>query len=94
MTNKKPCAIICRYAEKRHAALAQLDRVPGYEPVGRGFESPVPRQERLRLNQTENVVQYGFLNGVVCVVAKRQYTPRSYENNYNVHGANGKFVKM
>ena len=24
---------------ERHAPVAQLDRVPGYEPVGRGFES-------------------------------------------------------
>lgn len=29
-----------------NAALAQLDRVPGYEPVGRGFESPMPRQNK------------------------------------------------
>ncbi len=26
--------------------LAQLDRVPGYEPVGRGFESLTPRQQK------------------------------------------------
>ena len=29
-----------------NAALAQLDRVPGYEPVGRGFESLMARQRR------------------------------------------------
>ena len=30
-----------------NAALAQLDRVPGYEPVGRGFESLMPRHGAL-----------------------------------------------
>ena len=30
--------------EKRHAVLAQLDRVFGYEPKGRGFESLTPYQ--------------------------------------------------
>ena len=30
----------------RHAVLAQLDRVPGYEPVGRGFESLTPCQQK------------------------------------------------
>ena len=29
----------------RHAAVAQLDRVTGYEPVGRGFESLLPYQK-------------------------------------------------
>ena len=33
---------------KRHAVLAQLDRVPGYEPVGRGFESLTPCQKSPR----------------------------------------------
>ena len=28
------------------AALAQPDRVPGYEPVGRGFESLMPRHNK------------------------------------------------
>ena len=31
--------------KKRYALLAQLDRVTGYEPVGRGFESPAARQD-------------------------------------------------
>ena len=30
--------------------LAQLDRVPGYEPVGRGFESLTPRQNKKECN--------------------------------------------
>ena len=34
------------YRNKVHAALAQLDRVFGYEPKGRGFESPTARQKR------------------------------------------------
>ena len=29
-----------------YVALAQLDRVFGYEPKGRGFESPMPRQKK------------------------------------------------
>ena len=29
-----------------YAALAQPDRVPGYEPVGRGFESLMPRHNK------------------------------------------------
>lgn len=54
----------------------------------------VARQEQPRLNQEKNVLKYIFLNGIAGVVAERRYTPRSYANNYNVHGANGKFVKM
>ena len=52
------------------------------------------RQEQPRLNQEENEVKYVFINGFAGVVVKRQYKPRSYANNYNVHGANGKFVKL
>ena len=61
-------------------------------PVRR-FKSSSPRQERQRLNQTEKVLQYLFINGVAGVVAERQYKPKSYAHNYNVHGAGGKFVK-
>ena len=43
MTNLLLCGIICNVVD---AALAQLDRVPGYEPVGRGFESLMARQRR------------------------------------------------
>ena len=35
---------MCGY--DKQAALAQPDRVPGYEPVGRGFESLMPRHKR------------------------------------------------
>ena len=41
MTNAAGWCIISHVA-----ALAQLDRVPGYEPVGRGFESLMPRQQK------------------------------------------------
>ena len=34
---------------ERHAALAQLDRVFGYEPKGRGFESLTPCQKKAHL---------------------------------------------
>ena len=38
-----------------YAAVAQLDRVPGYEPGGRGFESCQPRQEkRFRIKELVN----------------------------------------
>ena len=43
-----------------HAALAQLDRVPGYEPVGRGFESPKPRHK-----ENPRPCGGGFLYGLV-----------------------------
>ena len=33
-------------APREPAVLAQLDRVPGYEPVGRGFESLTPCQRK------------------------------------------------
>ena len=51
---KIPLAFFCKrcYTEQavkrnasfRYAAVAQLDRVTGYEPVGRGFESLQPYQ--------------------------------------------------
>ena len=45
LTNGLRCAIICKYS-RVPAVLAQLDRVPGYEPVGRGFESLTPCQQK------------------------------------------------
>lgn len=65
----------------------------GKTPQKAGFNH-LARQEQPRLNQTENALKYVFLNGVASVVAQRQYKPRSYANNYNVHGANGKFVRI
>ena len=59
----------------------------------REFKSPTLRQEQSRLNQAENVLKYIFVNGIAGVIAQRQYEPRSYANNYNVHGADGKFAK-
>ena len=47
LTKQRKKYIIAEY-EKSNAALAQLDRVFGYEPKGRGFESPMPRQKGLR----------------------------------------------
>ena len=44
LTNKIVCVIIHECSGEHPAVLAQLDRVPGYEPVGRGFESLTPRQ--------------------------------------------------
>ena len=45
LTNDFKCGIISKY-ENVHVALAQLDRVFGYEPKGQGFESLMPRQKR------------------------------------------------
>ena len=46
LTSRFGCAIIHGYTERVCAALAQPDRVPGYEPVGRGFESLMPRHNK------------------------------------------------
>ena len=42
------CAIISRRLRVWYAPVAQLDRVTGYEPVGRGFESLPAYQEKNR----------------------------------------------
>ena len=44
MTNEENRGIVIRLNDEV-AALAQLDRVFGYEPKGRGFESLTPRQK-------------------------------------------------
>ena len=41
------CDTIIKLSVRRYAAVAQLDRVTGYEPVGRGFESLQPYQNVL-----------------------------------------------
>ena len=47
LTNRNKSSIICKYEKTyRLAALAQLDRVFGYEPKGQGFESLTPRQKK------------------------------------------------
>ena len=40
-----------------HAVLAQLDRVTGYEPVGRGFESLTPCQKSSRQSLGDFLMQ-------------------------------------
>ena len=35
-------------ANKIGCACSSVDRVPGYEPVGRGFESPQARQKKAK----------------------------------------------
>ena len=41
------CKILCYYMlRKKKCAPSSADRVPGYEPVGRGFESPQARQQK------------------------------------------------
>ena len=56
LTNEGLCSIIGKYETKRtNAALAQLDRVFGYEPKGRGFESLTPCQIRTQ-NRIQEIV--------------------------------------
>ena len=45
---QKKCVIVLLASENRlwYAPVAQLDRVTGYEPVGRGFESLPAYQKR------------------------------------------------
>ena len=46
----------------KYAAVAQLDRVFGYEPKGRGFESLQPYHEK-RLFRQEIASFYNFWDG-------------------------------
>ena len=38
--------MMCKLSARQYAAVAQLDRVFGYEPKGRGFESLQPYQKQ------------------------------------------------
>ncbi len=49
-----------------HAALAQLDRVTGYEPVGRGFESLTPYQK----------IPNASVFGIFCILLFTFHTSR------------------
>ena len=62
--------------------------------TARPYKSLFLRQTTPRLNFGENTMQYVFINGVAGIVAMRQKEPKSYANNYNVHGANGRFAKL
>ena len=46
---------------RAYAAVAQLDRVTGYEPVGRGFESlqPYQKAETIWMSKVESLVLQG-----------------------------------
>ena len=61
LTKGKSCGIIGEYEKSVHVALAQLDRVFGYEPKGRGFESLMPRQIRTQNRIQEIVPNLRFL---------------------------------
>ena len=57
--------VVCRNARK--APVAQLDRVSGYEPEGREFESLRARQilcDLLTGKEIDVIVQIGFSRGV------------------------------
>ena len=49
---KRSVLIYLSAMEARYAPVAQLDRVTGYEPVGRGFESLPAYQNTMVLNKT------------------------------------------
>ena len=53
-----------------YAALAQPDRVPGYEPVGRGFESLMPRHLNHPLKSEPFVrdIQWVILCKALCLL--------------------------
>ena len=46
LTKRNKCGIISRYEKNVYVPLAQPDRVFGYEPKGRGFESLKARQTK------------------------------------------------
>ena len=46
LTKRNKCGIISRYEKNVYVPLAQPDRVFGYEPKGRGFESLMARQKK------------------------------------------------
>ena len=53
LTKRNKCGIISRYEKNVYVPLAQPDRVFGYEPKGRGFES-------LKARQTKRVISNGY----------------------------------
>lgn len=59
----------------------------------RRFKSCSLRQEQSRLNFVDEMY-YIFINGVAGVIGTRLPEQKSYANNYNVHGANGKFARV
>ena len=59
---------------KRHAVLAQLDRVPGYEPVGRGFESLTPCQQKSPRLCLGLFCWHGIWGEISVQVAREQIT--------------------
>ena len=52
------------YSESAHAALAQLDRVFGYEPKGRGFESLTPCHKKTDSNSCLFFYASAFKQGI------------------------------
>ena len=52
------CAKIIKLSMRRYAAVAQLDRVTGYEPVGRGFESLQPYHKETPVTSTVTGVSF------------------------------------
>ena len=65
------------YLTQKKCAPSSADRVPGYEPVGREFESPGARQKKPK----SNIVRFRFLfiqaEGLVYHHTKCAYHQRS-----------------
>ena len=80
------CAKIIKLLMRQYAAVAQLDRVTGYEPVGRGFESLQPYHTQYLLRQWE-VLLYFYPRRENCsplllAVPKRTVSRRSSKRSF------------
>ena len=63
LTKFSPGGIINKLIENstiQDALVAQLDRVTGYEPVGRGFESLQARQKQISLHESAGIFVFGM----------------------------------
>lgn len=62
-------------SSKKYAPVAQLDRVPGYEPVGRGFES---------LRAYQKIAPKAFTYLALGAFYYNQRFPEKYFSNFYV----------
>lgn len=68
-----PREIVIRWCHNAHADVAQLDRAPGFEPGGRGFESLRPHHKTTQ-----------FEMGRLAFLARR---PRSWQEPVGLLGS-------
>ena len=71
LTNLSLCGIISD-VDDEYVALAQLDRVFGYEPKGRGFESLMPRKKAEHLVCSAFFVFVGMRSPVQSTKARKK----------------------